>query len=80
MICRKNEEKKVRYRTDRCFRVGNDWYFATREGKDIGPYKNRVAAERAVPRYVKIMLEDKTSGIYARRIAMEGLWASTLYA
>jgi hypothetical protein len=78
LLYRKGELAKVWYRTDRCFRVGEDWFIATREGDDIGPFKSRLAAERAAPKYVKI-LEDKVSGDYAKRILIDGIWASTLY-
>ena len=58
MIFRKGELGKVRYRTDRCFRVGEDWW------KDIGTFKGHIAAERTVLRYVLAMTESKKSGIY----------------
>lgn len=80
MIFREGESKKVWFRTDRCFRVGDQWYVATREGKDVGPYSSRIEAERSVPRYVKIMKQDSRYDMYARKLALNGIWASNDYA
>lgn len=79
MLLRKGEDEKVWYRTDRCFRVGSEWFIATREEGDIGPFKSRQAAERSVPNFVKVMKEAKDSSPFARRLAIEGIWAATHY-
>lgn len=52
MKVRKGEPEKVWFRADRCFSVGNEWYVATREGKDMGPFKTRKEALNSVPRYI----------------------------
>ena len=80
MIYRNGEENKVWYRTERCFRIGMDWYIATREEGDIGPFKTRTAAERSVPRYVSVISEKRDAGSFARRLAIEGIWSSTHFA
>ncbi len=80
MLQRKGEQEKVRYRTDRVFRIGSEWYIATRESSGIGPFKSRLAAERSVPRYVSIMKNKREHGTFARKMAIEGIWASTHYA
>ncbi|WP_185232854.1 DUF6316 family protein [Teredinibacter franksiae] len=79
MIYRQGELETVRYRTERCFRIGEDWYIATREEGDIGPFKSRIEAERSVPRYIKVMRRDREYGSFARKLAIEGIWASTHY-
>lgn len=36
----------------RIFKVGHDWYFATREKTEEGPFRSRRAAEKALNDYV----------------------------
>lgn len=36
---------RVRFRTDRVFAVGGEWFFATRENVDVGPYPSKGEAE-----------------------------------
>jgi hypothetical protein len=42
---RKNEQPKTWFRSDRVFRSDGYWYFHTREGIDVGPYKDKFEAE-----------------------------------
>jgi len=79
MNYRKGEEKKIRFRTDRCFRVERDWYIATRESQDIGPFDSRKSAEKGVSRYVKYIEQWKKEGVFAQRVALGGIWAANLY-
>ena len=76
---RAGEDDQTRFRTDRCFRVGDEYFFSTREGIDIGPYKSRQAAEKGVKLFIHSVTNEEMSGIYATKIAMQGVWASTLY-
>ena len=39
------------FRSDRVFCVEGEWFFATREGKDQGPYTTRTEAERETAAY-----------------------------
>lgn len=41
------------YRADRFFAVSNQWYFATRESEDQGPYRSKPDAEQALASYVR---------------------------
>lgn len=41
-----------RFRTDRFFAIGGQWYFTTREGEDFGPFDNRAEAETRLSRYL----------------------------
>ena len=42
---RKNEDPKTWYRCDRVFCSNSTWYFHTREGIDVGPYRTQFEAE-----------------------------------
>ena len=44
MPARKNEEKKVCFRTPRFIQEGSDWYYFRRGGAREGPFSNRGAA------------------------------------
>ncbi len=74
---RKNELEKTWFRSDRCFTVESKWYFSTREGQDVGPFGSRAKAERGVVRYIDSIRLGRTSGIYAAKVASDGLWATT---
>ena len=77
MKVRKKEKDRVWFRTDRCFNVENKWYFSTREGQDVGPFGSREKALRGVQRYIDSIYLGRTSGIYAAKVASDGLWATT---
>ena len=51
---RKNENGQIPFRTERFFSVGNNWYFATREGIDSGPYASRERAGAGLNRFLKV--------------------------
>lgn len=42
---RGNERFKTWFRSERVFASGNQWYFHTREGVDVGPYPSQFEAE-----------------------------------
>lgn len=42
---RNNEPSKTWFRSDRFFRSDERWYFYTREGISVGPYRTRFEAE-----------------------------------
>ena len=78
MLLRKTDLKeKVWFRSDRCFSVDNKWYFSTREGLDVGPFGSKDKASRGVKRYIESIQLGKTSGMYAAKVASNGVWAST---
>jgi len=76
MIYREGERRGIWYRTDRVFRVGSEWFIATREEGDIGPFKSRVAAERFVPRFVAMIKKKQNADSATRKRALRELWAS----
>lgn len=52
-------------RSNRYFRLGEGWYFSTREGATLGPYDTQQLAENAVSDYVEFVKDMRPS---ARRI------------
>lgn len=52
---RSGEKPRVRFRTNRFFSAGGQWYFATRETVDVGPYATRADAELDAGRLLEIL-------------------------
>ena len=50
---RQGESGAVPFRTGRFFNVGVNWYFATREAIDQGPFYSRKEAETALTKYIE---------------------------
>ncbi len=49
---RKGERGAVPFRSGRFFNIDTEWYFACREGKDLGPFGNRKKAADALKNYL----------------------------
>ncbi len=49
---RKGENGAVPFRSGRFFNIDTDWYFACREGQNLGPFRNRSEAADALKRYL----------------------------
>ncbi len=49
---RKGESGAVPFRSGRFFNIDTDWYFACREGQDLGPFRNRGEAADALKSYL----------------------------
>lgn len=49
---RNGEAGAIPFRTGRFFVVDNNWYFASREGMDKGPYSSRNEAEIALKAFL----------------------------
>ena len=47
------EGSRLPFRTGRFFNIEQGWYFATREGKDHGPYSSKDDAEAALTMYLR---------------------------
>lgn len=77
MNIRKGETEKTWFRTDRFFHTNEAWFFLTREGVEVGPFKSPEAANHGLNRYVEAMKHKETSGLYACKVAVQGVWAST---
>jgi hypothetical protein len=68
LTCRNGETPLRRFRApDRCFQSNGQWYFATREGIDVGPFRTRAAAEAAVARLTQ-HLRGVTDEVLVRRL------------
>lgn len=52
---RQGEQGPVPFRSDRFFRVGDKWYFSTREGFDSGPYADKQRAKTGLERFLEIV-------------------------
>jgi hypothetical protein len=50
---RKGESGHVPFRSGRFFRVGEKWFFATREGIDHGPYESKEEAEAELTLFLR---------------------------
>ncbi len=50
---RLGEAGSIPFRTGRFFNVGANWYFATREAIDQGPFHSRNEAEAALSKYIE---------------------------
>lgn len=49
---RRGEKGHVPYRTGRFFTADSQWFFASREGMDHGPYVSKSYAETALKQYI----------------------------
>ena len=52
---RKGELGAVPFRSGRFFYIDSKWYFACREGKEVGPFPSKQAAEMALAEYIDKM-------------------------
>ncbi|WP_141398497.1 MULTISPECIES: DUF6316 family protein [Microbulbifer] len=60
---RKGEQgRPIPPRSDRFYKVGDDWYFQVRGGTCFGPYPCRASADQAVRLYFGLPLEDGSRG------------------
>ncbi len=71
---RRGEKGAVPFRSGRVFRVDNDWYFATREVAQLGPYPSKDDAEVAMAAFVGFRIHQ------SRAFTHPVLWASGMHA
>ena len=55
---RQGESGKRPFRSGRLFKVDNEWYVATREGVNLGPYESREEAEGAIDSFIKVLTDE----------------------
>ena len=79
MTCRRGENEKLWYRSDRFFTVNHDWYFTTREKIDIGPFGSEEGARQGLKLFIENMKSEKMSQETAAAIALNGTWSTTHY-
>ena len=59
------EPVKQYFRSERFFSVGSHWFFATREGSELGPFSSRVDAQGELLLYIRHMNEGRVyEGVY----------------
>jgi hypothetical protein len=75
---RKGENSQTRFRTERFFTIGVDWYASTREGQNIGPFKTRSAAEQGLVRYIVDLKNNRKPAIQANKPSPD-IWKATNY-
>ena len=56
---RKGELGAVPFRSGRFFYIDSKWYFACREGKEVGPFPSKQAAEEALAEYIEKMQDSE---------------------
>lgn len=56
---RTGETGSIPFRSGRIFNVGMQWYFATREGSDQGPFEGRDDADMELMMYVRDKSTEK---------------------
>jgi hypothetical protein len=56
---RKGEARGFPFRSERMFSVGHEWFYATREGIDQGPFLSRNQAENALSSFIALCLREK---------------------
>lgn len=76
---RSGEEHKFWFRSDRFFTVDGQWYFTTRENRDVGPFETRGAAEHGLTIFIECVCEHKATIEHAISRATQGDWAVTFY-
>lgn len=79
MKTRTGEDQKTRFRTERIILIDQNYFFSTREGAEIGPFKSKPEAELALARYIKVIGTEGGSLEHAERVATQGVWARSLY-
>lgn len=57
---RKGEATGHPFRSERMFSIGHEWFYATREGVDQGPFLSREQAENALSNFINLCLRGKS--------------------
>jgi len=76
---RAGEKEKFWYRSDRLIKIDDQWYFTTRESRDVGPYSTREYAENGLAIFIESVYLQKTSVNEAILTASQGDWAVNFY-
>lgn len=73
---RKGENDSVRFRSERFFHIDGKYFFATREGDEIGPYSSKPEAKRGLERFIIASNAGHGTNV-ARSAALGDTWAIT---
>ncbi|MFT6388587.1 MAG: hypothetical protein ACJAUP_001970 [Cellvibrionaceae bacterium] len=76
---RGDEQDKFWFRSDRFFNADNQWYFTTRENRDVGPYFSREEAEHGLELFIDCVEKQQAGVEYAVSIAQHGDWAVAMF-
>jgi hypothetical protein len=72
---REGEANKFWFRSDRFFSVENQWFFTTREQRDVGPYSSRTDADHGLSLFIDCRKDPDSNIDHAVSVAIEGNWA-----
>lgn len=76
---RAGEEEKFWYRSDRFIKIDNQWYFTTRENREVGPFESKEAAEHGLSIFIECICQHESTVDHAASTATQGDWAVTFY-
>jgi hypothetical protein len=68
---RAGEDDQLWFRTDRIFRSDGAWYFATREGIDVGPYEHRDDARRDAKSLIRLLAQNPPHDVQAATLTIQ---------
>ena len=63
MVKRTGDSMKVRFRVHRFFRISQEWFVATRENSQIGPFDSRDEAEIELMFYLRSVMYRRASSL-----------------
>lgn len=78
-VTRKGEVAKFWYRSDRFIKIDNQWYFTTRENREVGPFESRAAAEHGLGIFIECICKYESTVEHAISTATQGEWAVTFF-
>lgn len=70
---RRNETQTTRFRSCRYLFINNQWYVATRESSDVGPFDTRKIAEYWLGLYIEAITVHRMIPTEARNYAYDKL-------
>lgn len=73
---RAGEKSGCFFRSDRLIKVNDEFYFATREGIDIGPFPTKALAQQGLDRFI-YAIQKKIAFERAKVMAFGSTWAVT---
>ena len=76
---RKGEQEKTWFRSDRFFCVGNQWYICTRENPNVGPFRSREEALKALPSLFGRKQSFSNINFNALKMSTTGVWGVNNY-
>lgn len=78
MKMRTGEPEKTWFRTERFFTIGSEWFVATREGTQVGPFLSRQAALKSLAPYLNGIRMHKDPEVQAKSLSKD-CWSNNNY-